>query len=185
MDNRGNILYGFLILNFFEDILNLYACKLQHLKGCLSKNHAECEEYGNDCNANLGVPMSADLIGYVEYVDEYDDCKEQQNCKDDANDEPCGYACGSSVLDNSNHNIVSHFGPTNDLCTLGKYCIFGIGFAGVCNTVYHPGSSILCIVDNKCLDRSFKFGLFSFAIVAIGEHESAICIAFCLNKNEA
>ena len=122
----------------------------------------------------------------MEYVDEHDNCDEQQNCKNDANDEPCGYACGSGVFDDSKLNVFGHIGPANDLCTLGQRCLRCCKFAIVCNTVYDPSGGILCIVANECIDGSLKCGCikaFNHS-VTVGQLERTVGSALCLNENE-
>ena len=187
MDNCRNILSGLLFGKLFENILGLNAHEIQNLKGELSKDHAECEECANDCNANLGEPRCADLIGNVEYVDECDDCDEQQNCKNDANNYPCGYTCGSSVLDDSNHNVVGHLGPANDLCTLGELCLFGCFLTIVYNIVYNPSGSILCLND-VILSGCFKCFLLIFVFIAgvgVGQFERTVILTTNLEESQA
>ena len=122
----------------------------------------------------------------MEYVDKYDNCDEQENNENDANDEPCGYACGSSVFDDSKLNVVGHIGPANDLCTLGQSCLRCCEFAIVCNAVYDPSGSVLCVVSNKCLDRSLKCSCIKAFnhCVTVGQLERTVGAAFCLNENE-
>ena len=185
MDNCGNILNGFLFGKLFENIFLLNTHEVQNLKGELSKDHAECEECANDCNANLGEPRCLELIGYVEYVNENDECQEQQNNKNDANNNPYGCACGSSVLDDSNHYVFGHLFPTNDLCTFGEFSSYCFFFATVCYTVYDPRGGVLNSRDesvNIILELSFveAFGLG----VTIGQLERTVISALNIVENE-
>ena len=187
MDNCRNILGGLLFGKLFENILGLNAHEVQNLKSELSENHAECEEYANDCNANLGEPRCADLIGNVEYVDECDDCDEQQNCKNDANNYPCGYTCGSSVLDDSNHNVFGCLRPANNSCALGELCLLGCFLTIVYNIVYNPSGSILCLND-VILSGYFKCFLLILVFitgVGIGQFERTVILTTNLEESQA
>ena len=118
----------------------------------------------------------------MEYVDESDESDEQQNCKYDTNDEPCGYALGSSVLDDSNLNVLRHFGPTNDFCTLGKCSVCSLKLAGVCNTVYDPGDSILSSGD-ECVNLCEECSLVEGTGVTVGQLECAVSSTLNLVEN--
>ena len=186
MDNCGNIFYGLFFGELFEHILGLNANKVQNLEGDLCQEHANCEECGNDCGANLGEPRCADLIGYVEYVNENDKCDEQQNNEYDANNDPYRYArFGSGVFDDCNHNVLRELGPTNDLCALGQLCVHCLSLTVVCNTVYEPGGSILTgsnevfYVCKECgLVESFGYG------VTVGQLERTVIAALNLVEHE-
>ena len=118
----------------------------------------------------------------MEYVDECDDCQEQEHCKYDANDNPCGYALRSGVLNDSNLNVLRHFGPANDLCALGQLCVVCFNLAVVCNTVYDPGGNILSSGD-ECVNLCEERGLAEGAGVTVGQLECAFCGALNLVKN--
>ena len=126
-----------------------------------------------------------DLIGYVEYVNENNDCKNQENNENDANNNPSGYACSRCILDDCNLNVFGHLFPTNNLCALGKLCVECFCLAVVCNTVYNPSGNILNSSDksvNFCqelgLVEAFGFG------VTVGQLESAVSIALYSVENE-
>ena len=118
----------------------------------------------------------------MENVNKYDNCKEQQNEKNDANDKPCGGAFGHNVLDDSYLNVCGHFGPANNGCALGKRCVHCFGFAVVCNAVYDPSDSILSSGKkqfNFCQECSFIKG----SGITVGQLKTAVCGAFNLVKN--
>ena len=118
----------------------------------------------------------------MEYVNENDECKQQQNNKYDANDEPCGYALGSGVLDNSNLNVIGHFGPANDLCALGELCVHCFNLRVVCNAVYDPSGSILSSGHEVCC-FCLECSLIQIAGVTIGQYEVSLRVALNLVKN--
>ena len=185
MDNCRNILNGFLFGKLFENVFLLNANKRKNLESKLSKDHAECEECANDCNANLGEPRCLELIGYVEYVNENDECQEQQNNKNDANNNPYGCAFGSGVLDDSNHYVFGHLFPTNDFCAFGKFsgsCFF---FAAVCNTVYDPRGGVLNS-RNKSVNVFSEFSFVeAFGLgVTVGQLERTVISALNVVENE-
>ena len=49
--SRSSFFQSFFFGKFFKDILGLNAHKVQNLESDLCKEHAECEEYANDCSA--------------------------------------------------------------------------------------------------------------------------------------
>ena len=123
----------------------------------------------------------------MEYVNQNDQSDEQQNCKYDANDEPCGYACGSSVLDNSCINVGSHFGPTNNLCALGKLCTFCSSCAVVGNAVYNPSSVVGClggVVVENCIDECLLVNLCIGLCINVCENQGTVCLALNTCKSQ-
>ena len=118
----------------------------------------------------------------MEYVNECDECQEQQNCKHDANDNPCGYGLRSSVLDDSNLNVLRHYGPANNLCALGKLCVHCFNFGVVCNTVYNPSGSVLSSSD-ECINLCKECSLIHSANVTVGQFECAVSGALNCVKN--
>ena len=121
----------------------------------------------------------------MEYVNENNDCKNQENNENDANNNPSGYACSRCILDDCNLNVFGHLFPTNNLCALGKLCVECFCLAVVCNTVYNPSGNILNSSDksvNFCqelgLVEAFGFG------VTVGQLESAVSIALYSVENE-
>ena len=118
----------------------------------------------------------------MEYVDKCNDCDEQQNCKNDAKNEPCRCLLRSGVLDNSNLNVFGHYGPANDCSTLGKLCAHSSSFAVVCNAVYDPSGSVLSCGDesfNSCAECSLIKG----TGVTVGQLECAVGGALNCVKN--
>ena len=125
----------------------------------------------------------------MEYVNECDQCDEQQNKENDANDEPCGYACGSSVFDNCKANVFGNLSPINDLCTFGKLCLTCSEFAFVSNTVYDPilgsvfGISGGVVVQN-CVDERLLINLCTGYFVGVGQNQITVSVALHLGENE-
>ena len=121
----------------------------------------------------------------MEYVDECNNCDEKENCKNDANDEPCGYGCGSGVLDDSNLNVLGHLRPTNNGCALGQLCVHSFELAVVCNTVYDPSGNVLCFSNeqsNFCKECALVNSLGEG--VTIGEDQRTVGAACNLGQSQ-
>ena len=118
----------------------------------------------------------------MEYVDECNNCKNQENCKNDAENYETGYALRSGVLDNSNLNVCGHYGPANDCSALGELCCHSSSFAGVCNAVYNPSGSVLSSSD-ECINCCAECSLIKSTGVTVGQLECAVGGALYCVKN--
>ena len=84
----------------------------------------------------------------MENVNQCDESDEQENCKNDANDQPCGVGCG--VFKESNLYVIRNLCPACKLCALRQVSkSLCLGF--VCNTVYNIGNNCIFSCLNVCL----------------------------------
>ena len=123
----------------------------------------------------------------MEYVNENDQSDEQQDGKYNANDEPYRYACGSSVLNNSGINIGSHFGPTDNLCTLGELCACCSGCIVVYNTVYNPSAGICSIggaIVKNCIDECLLVYLSVGLYIGVSKNHSTVSLVLDVGENQ-
>ena len=118
----------------------------------------------------------------MEYVDECNNCKNQENCKNDAENYETGYALRSGVLNNGNLNVCGHYGPANDCSALGELCCHSSSLAGVCNAVYDPSGSVLSSSD-ECINCCEECGLIKSTGVTVGQLECAVSGALYCVKN--
>ena len=121
----------------------------------------------------------------MENVDQCNDCKDQQNCQNDANDEP--YINRSlNRLENCLENIFGDLNPLNELHACGNV-ILCLSLARVAYAVNDPSLGVFSSSDeqlNLCQECAFV-NTCSSQNVTVGQNESTVFAALNLCESQA